>query len=72
MRNENLLEEIASGKEVYFENTFEEVAFRNILEGGYEARNKGGFTYKLLSKPNKLVDAWLEGKMLTKEEYENY
>ena len=44
MRNENLLEEIASGKEVYFENTFEEVAFRNIPEGGYEARNKGGYT----------------------------
>jgi hypothetical protein len=72
MRNENLLEEIASGKEVYFENTFEEVAFRNIIEGGYEARNKGGFTYKLLNVPNKLVDACLEGKMLTKEEYENY
>ena len=27
MRNENLLEEIASGKEVYFENTFEVAIF---------------------------------------------
>jgi len=72
MRNENLLEEIASGMEVFFENSFEGVAFRNVPEGGYEAKEKGGVPYKVVGVPNKLVEAGLEGKMLSKEEYENY
>ena len=72
MRDENLLEEIATGKEVFFENTFEEVAFRSIPDGGYEAKQKGGTPYLLNNIPNKLVDCFLEGRLITKEEYENY
>jgi hypothetical protein len=72
MRNENLLSEIASGKEVYFENSFEETAFRNIPEGGYEAKQKKGTPYKVEGAPNKLVDAILEGKMISAEEYKKY
>lgn len=72
MRNENLLSEIANGKEVFFENTFEEVAFKNVPEGGYEAKEKGAKPYKVEGTPNKLVEAILEGKMISKEEYENY
>jgi hypothetical protein len=72
MRNENLLEEIVNGKQVYFENSFEETAFRNLLKGGYEAKQKGQKPYLVVGKPNKLVDAWLEGKMLSKAEYEKY
>jgi hypothetical protein len=72
MRDENLLEEIATGKEVFFENTFEEVAFRSIPDGGYEAKPKGQSPYLLTNTPNKLVDAFLEGRLITKEEYENY
>ncbi len=72
MRDENLLEEIATGKEVFFENTFEEVAFRSIPDGGYEAKQKGGIPYLLKNIPNKLVDCFLDGRLITKEEYENY
>jgi hypothetical protein len=72
MRNENLLEEIVSGKQVFFENSFEETAFKNLLKGGYEAKQKGGKPYLVVGKPNKLVDAWLEGKMISKAEYEKY
>lgn len=72
MRNENLLNQIVNGEEVYFENSFEETAFRNLPGGGYEAKQKGNAPYKVQGKPNKLVDAWLEGKMLTKAEYEKY
>jgi hypothetical protein len=72
MRDENLLDEIATGKEVFFENPFEEVAFRSIPDGGYEAKPKGQRPYLLTNTPNKLVDAFLEGKIITKKEYENY
>ena len=72
MRDENLLEKIATGKEVFFENTFEKVAFRSIPDGGYEATPKGQSPYLLTNTPNKLVDAFLEGRLITKEEYENY
>ncbi len=72
MRNENLLSEIANGKEVFFENSFDEVAFRNIPDGGYEAKEKGTTPYKVEGAPNKLVDAILEGKMISKAEYEKY
>jgi hypothetical protein len=72
MRNENLLEEIVSGKQVYFENSFEETAFKNLPNGGYEAKQKGEQSYLVVGKPNKLVDAWLEGKMISEEEYKKY
>jgi hypothetical protein len=70
--HDKLLNKIASGKEVFFENTFEEFVFRSIPKGGYEAKQKGKAPYLLTNTPNKLVDAILEGKIITKEEYENY
>ena len=70
--HDKLLNKIASGKEVFFENTFEEFVFRSIPKGGYEAKQKGKAPYFLTNTPNKLVDAILEGKIITKEEYENY
>jgi hypothetical protein len=50
----------------------EEVAFRSIPYGGYEAKPKGQRPYLLTNTPNKLVDAFLEGRLISKEEYENY
>jgi hypothetical protein len=70
--HDKLLNKIASGKEVFFENTFEEFVFRSIPKGGYEAKQKGETPYLLTNTPNKLVDAILEGKIITKKEYENY
>ena len=73
MSYEKLMSILASGKEVFFENTFEEFVFRSIPDNlGYEAKKKGGAPYFLTNTPNKLVDAFLEGKIITKEEYENY
>ena len=37
-----------------------------------EAKEKGAKPYKVQGAPNKLVEAILEGKMISKEEYENY
>ena len=70
--HDKLLNKIASGKEVFFENTFEEFVFRSMPQGGYEAKQKGGNPYLLTNTPNKLVDAIIEGKIITKKEYENY
>jgi len=71
--HDKLLNKIASGKEVFFENAFEEVAFRSIPDGGYEAKQKGGIPYLLKNTPNKLVDCFTgEGKIITKQAYENY
>jgi hypothetical protein len=70
--HDKLLSKIASGKEVFFENTFEEFVFRSIPKGGYEAKQKGKTPFLLTNTPNKLVDAILEGKIITKKEYENY
>jgi hypothetical protein len=72
MRNENLISEIASGKEVFFENTFEEFVFRSIPEGGYEAKRKGGKPYEVNIGLKPLTEAFIEGKIISKEEYENY
>jgi hypothetical protein len=72
MSYKKLMNKLKSGKEVFFENTFEEFTFRRIPEGGYEAKQKGKPPYLLTNTPNKLVDAFLEGKIITKEEYENY
>ena len=45
--HDKLLNKIASGKEVFFENTFEEFVFRSIPKGGYEAKQKGKAPYLL-------------------------
>lgn len=42
MSYEKLMRILASDKEVFFENTFEEFVFRSILDVGYEAKKKGG------------------------------
>ena len=42
MSYEKLMSILASDKEVFFENTFEEFVFRSILDVGYEAKKKGG------------------------------
>ena len=55
-----------------FSSKRQQFTFRRIPEGGYEAKQKGKPPYLLTNTPNKLVDAFLEGKIITKEEYENY
>ena len=42
MSYEKLMSILASDKEVFFENTFEEFVFRSIPDVGYEAKKKGG------------------------------
>jgi len=68
----NLLEKIANNQEVYFENSFEEFAFRSIPQGGYESKRKGGQPYEVKIGLRPLTEAFLEGKILSEEEYENY
>jgi hypothetical protein len=72
MSHDKLMSEITSEKEVFFENSFEEYAFRSIPHGGYEAKRKGGQSYEVKIGLRPLTEAFLEGKMITKEEYENY
>jgi len=56
----------------FFENTFEEFVFRSIPEGGYEAKRKVVNLYEVNIGLKPLTVAFIEGKIISKEEYENY
>lgn len=72
MVNEELINRLANKEEVYFENSFEEVVFRANPKQGYEAKRKKGKPYKIEIGNSILADAFLEGKIITQEEFEKY
>lgn len=72
MINEELINRLASQEEVYFENSFEEVAFRANPKQGYEAKRKNGKPFKVEIGNKILTDAFLESKLITKKQFENY
>lgn len=72
MAYEELMNRMENQEEVYFENSFEEVAFRANPKQGYEAKRKNGKPYKVEIGNELLTDAFLEGKILTKDEFDSY
>lgn len=72
MKHTELLNLLASGNEVYFLNSFEGVAFKSIPDGGYEAKLKGGKPYSIEIGAEPLTQAFLEGNVISKEQYEKY
>lgn len=72
MINEQLLNRLENQEEVYFENSSEEIVFRANPKQGYEAKRKNGKPYKVEIGNRILTDAFLEGKIITKKQFENY
>ena len=72
MINDKLLNSLANQEEVYFENSSEEVVFRANPKQGYEAKRKNGKPYKVEIGNELLTDAFLEGKVITKKEFDSY
>ncbi len=72
MINEELIKRLGNQEEVYFENSFEEIVFKANPKEGYLAKQKKGKPYKIEIGNGVLTEAFLEGKIISKEEYENY
>lgn len=72
MNHTEFLNLLASGNEVYFLNSFDGVAFKSIPNGGYEAKVKGGQPYAIEIGAEPLAQAFLEGNVITKEQYETF
>jgi hypothetical protein len=72
MKHTELLNLLASNNEVYFLNSFDGVAFKSIPDGGYEAKLKNGKPYAIEIGAEPLTQAFLEGNVITKEQYEKY
>lgn len=65
------IKSLSESNEFFFENSFEEIVFKWNGEN-YIAKQKQGKPYKLEGGENVLMEAILEGKQISKEEYENY
>lgn len=72
MKHEELMKRLENQEEVFFENSFEEIAFKANPKEGYQARQKNGKPYKIEVGSKILTEALLEGKLISEEEYENY
>lgn len=72
MVNDKLLNSLANQEEVYFQNSSEEIVFRANPKQGYEAKRKNGKPYKVEIGNELLTEAFLEGKIITKKEFDNY
>ena len=72
MKHTEFLNLLSSGNEVYFINSFDEIAFKSIPNGGYEAKQKNGKPYTIEIGSEPLTQAFLEGNVITKSEYEKY
>lgn len=72
MKPEELAMRLENQEEVFFENSFEEIAFKANPKEGYQAKQKNGKPYKIEVGSKILTEALLEGKLISKEEYENY
>jgi hypothetical protein len=77
IRSSKILNEIESGKIVYFENPSEGIAFRCIHCGirkpsKYYAKYYGQDEYEIDFDSNYIIMAVLEGKPISKARYERY
>ena len=77
IRSERILNEICSGKTVYFENPVEEIAFKCIHCGigkpsKYYAKHFGRDEYKIDFDSIYIIMAVMEGKPIRKTRYDSY
>lgn len=69
--NENLLNKI--GKEtVYMGNTMEEAVLKSEPQGPYFAKFPGGKEFKVEPKTDIVAGALLEGREITRSEYDSF
>ena len=76
-RSDKILNEIASGKIVYFENPVEEIAFKCIHSGigkpsKYFAKHYGRDEYEIDFDSGYVIMAVMEGKPIRKARYDQY
>jgi hypothetical protein len=62
---------LSESPELFFENSFEEIAFQWNGEK-YFGKPKGQKPFEMKGNESNLVEAILEGKVISKEQYENY
>jgi hypothetical protein len=62
---------LSESNEFFFENSFEEVAFKWNGKN-YIAKQKKGKPYEIKGGETVLLEAILEGKEISKQEYESY
>jgi hypothetical protein len=77
IRSDKILNKIESGKIVYFENPFEEIAFKCIHSeigkpSKYFAKHFGRDEYEIDFDSSNIIMAVLEGKPISKERYKRY
>ena len=77
IRSEKILNEIESGKIVYFENPLEEIAFKCIHSGMgtpsiYFAKQYGRDEYEIDFDTSYIIMAVMEGKPISKARYDKY
>ncbi|MFZ0280649.1 MAG: hypothetical protein WAL29_03295 [Bacteroidales bacterium] len=77
IRSEKILNEICSGKTVYFENHAEGIAFKCIHTGigkpsKYYAKHFGRDEYEIDFDSSYIIMAVMEGNPISKTRYDNY
>jgi hypothetical protein len=77
IRSNKILNEIALGKIVYFENPLEEIAFKCIHYGigkpsKYYAKHYGRDEYEIDFDSSYVIMAVMEGKPISKARYDRY
>lgn len=72
MINEELFKRLENLEEVCFENQNEEMVFIYIPNIGYQAKRKGGEPFQVQIGNKALADAFSEGKIISKEQFEKY
>ncbi len=72
MRNSELIRRLSKKEVVYFKNSFDEVVFKADPLEGYLAKRKNGKVYKIEIGAKLLTEAFLEGCIITKEDFESY
>lgn len=76
-RSEKILNEIASGKIIYFENPLEKIAFKCVNSGigkpsKYYAKHYGRDEYEIDFDSRYITMAVMEGKPISKARYNQY
>jgi hypothetical protein len=71
---ERIIERMRSGKIVYFENSFEEIALKYVPSepGRFFAKYYGQKEYKIEHSSNVVCHGLSEGRIISKARYENY
>lgn len=77
IRSDKILNRIASGKTVYFENPLEEIAIKYIpgepgKTGKYYAKHYGRNEYEIDFNSSCVVMGVMEGKLISKTKYFSY